>query len=240
MTALRAAVFYLGAFAWTAALAVLYLPLLALPRRWLQAGTRLWLRGLLALTAAICGLGYRVTGRQHLPAGAAIVAAKHQSAWDTFVFHQLLGDPVFVLKRELFRIPLVGWYMRRAGNIGIDRGERLAALKQVIADAGRALADNRQVIVFPEGTRVAADEERPYRAGVAALYERCRVPVVPVALNSGLYWGRRQFRKRRGRITVAILPPIAPGLDRRAFLATLRERIEAASRRLAQEAAPET
>jgi 1-acyl-sn-glycerol-3-phosphate acyltransferase len=240
MTALRAAVFYAAALAWTAVLAALYLPLLILPRLWLQAGTRFWLNGLLRLTATICGLGYQVTGRQHLPPGAAIIAAKHQSAWDTFVFHQLLPDPVFVLKRELFRIPLVGWYMQRAGSIGIDRGERLAALRQVIADAGSALAANRQVIVFPEGTRVAAGEQRPYRAGVAALYERCRVPVVPVALNSGLFWGRRHFRKRPGRITVEILPPIAPGLDRRAFLDTLQNRIETASQRLARQAAMET
>lgn len=229
---LRSLAFNIAALIWTVVLCVLYLPALVLPRRAAQEGARFWLRGLLAITALICGLRYRVTGGEHVPPGPLIIAAKHQSAWDTFIFHQLLADPVFVMKRELFRIPLVGWYMQKAGSIGIDREAGLRSLKVLVGDAERALAEGRQVIVFPEGTRVAPGAHAPYHGGVAALYARCNVPVVPVALNSGLFWGRRSFKKRPGTITVAFLPPIPPGLDRRAFLATLHERIESATDRL--------
>ncbi|MBK8908374.1 MAG: 1-acyl-sn-glycerol-3-phosphate acyltransferase [Rhodospirillales bacterium] len=236
MTILRSALFFAAAILWSAVLAIAFLPLLIMPRRWVHKATRFWLCGILALVAAICGLRYRVAGAENLPAGAAIVASKHQSAWDTFVFHQVLDDPVYVMKRELFRIPLIGWYMRKVGSIGIDRNARVHALKMIALDAKRALASGRQIVIFPEGTRVAPGDERPYRAGIAALYEAASVPVVPVALNSGIFWGRRSFRKHPGLITLAFLPPIAPGLDRRTFASTLRARIEAESRRLAAEA----
>lgn len=236
MTILRSALFFAAAILWSAVLAIVFLPLLVTPQRWVHKATRFWLCGVLALVAAICGLRYRVAGAENLPAGAAIVASKHQSAWDTFVFHQVLDYPVYVMKRELFRIPLVGWYMRKVGSIGIDRTARIHALKMIAADAKRALAAGRQIVIFPEGTRVAPGDERPYRAGIAALYEAASVPVVPVALNSGVFWGRRSFRKYPGLITLAFLPPIAPGLDRRTFVATLRARMEAESRRLAAEA----
>lgn len=236
MVSFRSALFLALATLWSAVLAVLFLPLLIMPWRWAQGATRFWLRGFLALVAWVCGLRYRVVGAENVPAGAAIVASKHQSAWDTFVFHQVLKDPVYVMKRELFRIPLIGWYMRKVGSIGIDRTARIHALKTIAADAKRALAEGRQIVIFPEGTRVAPGDERPYRAGIAALYEAASVPVVPVALNSGVFWGRRSFRKYPGLITLAFLPPIAPGLDRRTFAVTLRARMEAESRRLAVEA----
>lgn len=214
---------------WTVALAVLYLPLLALPRRWTQAGARLWARGLMALLALCCGLRHRVRGRQHLPAGASVIAARHESAWETLIFHLLLADPVFVLKEELFRVPLFGWYLRRAGNIGIPRDAGFRAIKTMLPAVARRLDEGAQIIVFPEGTRLAPGERRPYHPGIAAIYARAAAPVVPVAHDAGRFWGRRSFLKRPGTITLAFLPPIPPGLAREAFLATLAERIEAAS-----------
>ncbi|MCW5700296.1 MAG: 1-acyl-sn-glycerol-3-phosphate acyltransferase [Rhodospirillales bacterium] len=236
MTILRSAIFLAAALIWTSVIAVLCLPVLIMPRRLAQATTRFWLHGLLQLGAWICGLKYRVVGRANLPSGAAIIAAKHQSAWDTFVFHQILDDPVFVMKRELFGIPLVGWYMRKVGSVGIDRSARIQALKTLAADAKNVLSEGRQVIVFPEGTRVAPGDHKPYKPGVAVLYERCSAPVVPVALNSGVFWGRRSFAKHPGMITLEILPPIEPGMKRHDFLETLKSRIEEASTRLRDEA----
>jgi 1-acyl-sn-glycerol-3-phosphate acyltransferase len=124
--------------------------------------------------------------------------------------------------------------MARAGNIAVARGEGSAALRGMLKQAKAAIADGRSIVIFPEGTRVAPGDQRPYQVGTTALYRQLGVPVVPVALNSGLFWGRRKWVKRPGTITLEILPPIAPGLAREVFMATLRERIEAATTRLAE------
>jgi 1-acyl-sn-glycerol-3-phosphate acyltransferase len=233
---LRSLTFQIAFYVWTVVLVIAYVPLLAMSRRMMQAGTRFWLRGLLVLATMICGIRYRVEGSQWLPAGAAVIAAKHQSAWDTMIFHQLLDDPVFAVKRELFAIPLVGWYMRKAGCIRIDRSSPVRAMRTMIAGATQALAEGRQVVVFPEGTRVAPGARQPYHAGIKGLYGHGEVPVIPVALNSGVFWGRRSFLKYPGMITVQILPPMPAGLDRDSFLHALKERIETASERLCAEA----
>ena len=235
MTVLRSLVFLALQVTWTSVLAVLYLPLLVLPRGILRAGARLWCAGIIWLARVVCGIRYRVVGREHVPAGACIVAAKHQSAWDTYFFHGILGDPVYVMKKELMAIPLVGWYMRRAGSVVIDRSARVQALHMLVAGATRALGQGAQVIVFPEGTRVAPGETRPYHAGVALLYARCGVPVVPVALNSGRLWSRNAFLKHPGTVTVRILPPIPPGLPRKAFMERLRADIETACAEMSED-----
>jgi 1-acyl-sn-glycerol-3-phosphate acyltransferase len=233
---LRSLTFQIAFYVWTVMLVIASVPLLAMSRRMMQAGTRFWLRGPLVLATMICGIRYRVEGSQWLPAGAAVIAAKHQSAWDTMIFHQLLDDPVFAVKRELFAIPLVGGYMRKAGCIRIDRSSPVRAMRTMIAGATQALAEGRQVVVFPEGTRVAPGARQPYHAGIKGLYGHGEVPVIPVALNSGVFWGRRSFLKYPGMITVQILPPMPAGLDRDSFLHALKERIETASERLCAEA----
>ncbi|MQX35816.1 lysophospholipid acyltransferase family protein [Roseospira navarrensis] len=230
MTVLRSLLFNILYVTWTLLLGILYLPLLAAPPRAVQRACKIWLAGLRGMARVIAGVHYRIEGREHLPAhGPVIVAAKHQSAFDTFLFHGLLDDPVYILKRELFRIPFVGWYMRAGGMIGIDRAAGAQALRGMLHACETALAEGRQIVIFPEGTRTAPGDSRPYHPGVAALYARFPdVPVVPVALNSGLLWGRRAFRKDPGTVTLRMLPPVERGLDRRAFLNTLHTRIEEA------------
>ena len=236
MIALRSIAFQIAFYMWTSAILVFYLPLLVMPRRIMQAGTRFWLCGLLFLAAMICGIRYRIVGREHLPAGPAVIAAKHQSAWDTMIFHQLLDDPVFAVKRELFAVPLLGWYMHKAGCLRIDRSSPVRAMRTLITGATRALAEGSQVVVFPEGTRVAPGVRGPYHAGISGLYGRGGAPVIPVALNSGVLWPRRAFRKYPGVITLEILPPVPSGLDREDFLRELKQRIETASDRPCSEA----
>jgi len=224
---LRSAVFNVCYVGWTAGLAVVYLPLLLAPRRIVVAGTKFWLAGLRWLAAHVAGVKVRVEGLEHLPEGPAIIASKHQSALDTFVFHGLLSDPVYVLKRELFRIPLVGWYMKASGMIGIDRSAGASALRTMLEACGVALSEGRQIIIFPEGTRVAPGDHRPYHPGIAALYARFpEVPLIPVGLNTGVSWRRKAFLKVPGTVTVRFLPSMPSGLDRRAMLETLSERIE--------------
>ncbi len=238
MSRLRAALFNAAFFIGTALIGVAGLPVLLLPWRASMWFGRLWSRTMLALLRAIVGLDGEVRGREHLPPGPCLVAMKHQSAWDTLMLPVLFGDPAVVIKRELQLVPLYGWYATRAGSIFVDRKGGAAAMRRMLKAARRAVAAGRKIVIFPQGTRTAPGERSPYQPGVAGLYQALGLPLVPAAVNSGLYWGRRAFLTRRGRIVVEFLPAIPPGLPRRRLMAELEARIEAAADRLAAEAAP--
>lgn len=236
MTWLRALGFNIAFFGVTGLLCLAWLPLLAGDRMHFVRGMDRWNRMVNWLLRHIVGLTYEVRGLENLPQGACIVAAKHQSAWDTMVFHSLLADPAVVLKRELLRIPIYGSYARKVGMIPIDRSAGASALREMLRVAQARAEAGRPIVIFPEGTRVAPGERRRLHAGVAALYGRLGVPVVPVALNSGLFWGRQAFMKRPGRILLEFHPPIPPGLSRAEFIARLETAIQDGSDRLALEA----
>jgi 1-acyl-sn-glycerol-3-phosphate acyltransferase len=240
MTILRSLLFNLVFFGWSALLALLYLPLAVFPDRAMMGGAHLWARSSLWLLNRITGIRHRVRGLENLPTGAAIIASKHQSAWETLAFLLFLPYPVYVVKRELLAIPLFGPYLRKAGMIAVDREGGAAALRSLLDEARHSLELGRTIVIFPEGRRTAPGESRPYPPGVAALYTRLGAPVVPVALNSGRFWGRRSFLKHPGTITLEFLPPIEPGLERRRFVEALSQRIEDASQRLLEEADKDT
>jgi 1-acyl-sn-glycerol-3-phosphate acyltransferase len=228
-TVLRSVVFNLLYAIWTGGMHILCIPLLLGPRRWSRVAGGVWIDVDLWLLRNLVGLDYRVIGAENLPVGPAIFAAKHQSAWETLFFSRYLNYPAFVLKRELLSIPLFGWYLRKVGMIAVDRAAGASALRNMARQASEAFAEDRSILIFPEGTRVPPGQSRPYHPGVAALYTQLKVPVVPVALNSGLFRGRRSFVKRPGTVTVQFLPPIPPGLDRKAFMRELESRIETAA-----------
>jgi len=236
VTVLRSLLFNLAFYAWTAFLGIAALPMLLAPRAVVMRFGRWWSRTVLDLARAIAGIDYELRGAEHLPREPAIIAMKHQSAWDTLGVPALFGDVAIVLKRELLWIPFYGWYARKAGMIPIDRGAGATALKSMLRRAREVVAERRPIVIFPEGTRTAVGAKRAYHPGVAALYSQLGLPVVPVAVNSGLFWPRRSFLKRPGRIVVEALPPLPPGLERKAFLAELQSRIETATERLVAEA----
>jgi 1-acyl-sn-glycerol-3-phosphate acyltransferase len=230
---LRSLAFNIFFFGWTALLAILGLPAL-LAKDAVQGLGRFWIGGVLLVLRSVVGLGYRVEGREHMLPAPVIYAAKHQSAWDTLIIKLLLDRPAYVLKQELTWIPLFGWYLVRSGAIAVDRAGGGKALKRMLRQARAAIADRQPIVIYPEGTRTAVGAQRPYHPGVAALYSQLNIPVVPVALNSGLFWRRREFRKRPGMVTLRFLPPIPPGLPRKDFMSELQQRIEEASRALAK------
>ena len=232
----RSLLFNVAFWLWTLVMVIAVLPLLLGPRAAMVAGARFWERGIQRLLAALVGLRHEVRGRERIPRRPAVFAIKHQSAWETLAVHLLLADPAIVLKQELTRIPLFGRYLLHAGMIRIDRRGGAAALRSLVEDARAALARGSSVVVFPEGTRAPPGGRNPYHPGIAALYRQLGCEVVPVALNSGLFWGRRSFIKRPGRIVIEFLPPIEPGLDRKAFMADLERRIEDATAELIAEA----
>lgn len=233
MTALRAIIFNILYLLWTVAMHIVCLPLLLASPQTIHAAGKVWIAGALWLLKVCVGLAVREIGTENLPAGPALFAAKHQSAWETLYLSWRLNHPAFVLKQELLMIPVFGWFLKRVGMIAIDRSGKASALKKMVADAKAVFAAGRPVIIFPEGTRVAPGARQPYQPGIAALYAQLEVPVVPVALNSGLFWGRKAIVKKAGIITIEYLPQIPPGLDRKTFMRELEARIETAAERLA-------
>lgn len=231
VTLLRSLLFNLVFQAATLLMGLASLPLLLGPRRLAHGTVRLWARFVLGALGVIAGLRYRVEGLEHLPqAGPLLVAAKHQSAFDTIVWLTLVPDAAYVLKRELLRIPIYGWFARKAGMIAVDRAAGAAAMRGLVRDGRQALAEGRQVVIFPEGTRMPPGVAGRYQPGVAGLVAGTDVPVLPVATDSGRFWGRNAFLKHPGRITVRILPPLTAGLAGRALVTALRDRIEAEQR----------
>jgi 1-acyl-sn-glycerol-3-phosphate acyltransferase len=214
---------------------LLAVPTLVMPYWCVVAVAKLWGRTNLWLLRHVCGLDVEWRGREKIPPGGIIVAAKHQSTWETFALLALLGDPVFILKRELMWIPVFGWCLWKGGMIPVDRGAGRSALTAMTARARAAVAAGRQIIIFPEGTRRPAGAAPKYKFGVAFLHADCGAPCVPVALNSGLFWPRRRFLRFPGRICVEVLDPIPPGRDRNAFFAELEQKLEAATARLLAE-----
>jgi 1-acyl-sn-glycerol-3-phosphate acyltransferase len=228
-----AAVFYVT----TALFLLLGSWLLLAPRSWAMAGLALHGRTCVALLKWICGTGLDVRGRENIPDGACLVVSKHQSAWDTFALISLFRDPAVVLKDELKWIPFYGWFCVKFEHILVKREKASAALKSLIRDAKSRVAEGRQIVIFPEGTRTAPGAAPDYKPGYIALYEALDVPTVPLALNSGLYWPRRNLWRYPGTIVVEFLPPIAPGMPRAEFRSRIETELEQAVARLVSEAA---
>ena len=235
MSWVRAFAFNLVFALWTVVIGILALPILALPRRINMRFGRFWARSVLVLLSVVVGLDHEVRGRGRLPQGGYILALKHQSAWDALIVPIVLGDPAVIVKRELLWLPIYGWYAGRAGSIGIDRKGGAGALRRMVAAARPVIAAGRPVVIFPQGTRAAPDSPLPYQPGVAALYQALGVPLVPAAVNSGLFWGRRSFLTRRGHIVLEFLDPIAPGWPRRKLMDEIERRIESATATLVRE-----
>ena len=232
----RSLLFNILFYVTTTLFVVLGSPLFFAPRRWAMAALAVHGRFELWLLKVVCGIKLEVRGREKLPQGACLVAAKHQSAWETFGLIPLFRDPALLMKRELFWIPFHGWFSHKFGMIPIDRDKGPAALRRMVREAKLRVAQGREIIIFPEGTRRAPGAPPDYKTGVVLLYETLQIPCVPLALNSGAFWPRRSLSLRPGTIVVEFLDPIPPGLPKAEFLDRLARSIETASARLLVEA----
>ena len=233
MTLIRSTIFFVWFALMSATMALLCLPLLALPRGGAWVGHH-W--SLLSLW------GLRVIARTRMeirgapPPNGVLVAVKHMSMWDTMAIYALLDDPAIVFKRSLRRVPFYGWYLSGARMIPIDRDGKASALRVMSSAARAEIAAGRSIAIFPEGTRKKPGAPPDYKPGVAGLYGQLDVPCHPVALNSGLYWtGPMGFVKKKGTIVIEFLAPIPSGLPRREFMGRLQAEIEGATHRLVAE-----
>lgn len=236
MIVLRSLLFNVCFFVWAMLSALLFSPLFALGSHSALHAGKPWADATLLLLRAICGITHEIRGKEYIAHTPVIYASKHQSAWDTVIFLTLFPNVAYILKRELLRIPLWGWYLWRMKMIAIDRSGKASSMKQMIRDAKAALTGGRPIVIYPEGTRKRPGDAPQYHPGVIALYSQLNVPVVPVALNSGLYWGKDAFFKYPGKIILEFLPPIEPGLTKNEFMTRLQPAIETASQKLLTEA----
>lgn len=230
---IRSTLFNIAFFGWvfTACVSLAWVALLPRPR--LMATIRWFLGTVGWLERNILGLEYEIVGIEKLPReGSFILAAKHQSAWETMKLHTILNDPAVILKKELTEVPVWGLIARKARMIPVERGAGARAFASMLEGALRIREEGRPIAIFPQGTRVAPGAVVPYKAGVGLLYKRLNLPMIPMALNAGVFWPRKAYFKRPGRITVEILDPIPAGLPRDEAMARLEAVLEAASDRL--------
>ena len=194
-----------------------------------------WSGGINWLLRHVAGIDCVIEGRENIPAGPAMIAAKHQSLWDTAIVLREFRGPAVVMKQELLAIPIYGALCRAQGMIAVDREGGAKALKQMLTDARAAAAAGRKLVIFPQGTRTLPGAQVPYQPGIVALYRDLKIPVVPVVLNSGFFWPKHGWRRRPGRIRLRYLPAIPPGLNRDDFMRELENRIETAQAQLEAE-----
>lgn len=236
MTLIRSLAFHTAFYVTTTLLAFVGLPVLACGRHKVQAYARLWTKTAVWLLEKICATHIEFRGLEHIPEGACLIAAKHQSALETLALTTITRDFSYILKKELMGIPVFGWYLAGAGQIALDRSKRGQALPDLSRQAREAVGEGRQIFIFPEGTRKPVGAAPDYKSGVAHLYADTGAPCVPVALNSGLFWPRQSILLRPGKVTMAFLEPIPPGLPKQEFLRLLQSRIEGATESLIAEA----
>lgn len=229
MIFLRSLIFNIYFPVWTGLVALLGSPLLLTPPHIAAKIGRVWSNGVLLGLRVICNIKYEIRGMEKIPAEPFLIACKHQSAWDTVIFLKILNSPSYILKKELLKIPVFGSHLISMGMIAIDRSGGGSALKKVNKDVNdRVVEQKRSVVIFPEGTRTTPGTTNKYQPGIALIYKDLdqNVPVIPVALNSGKFWGRNSFTKQPGTIILEFLPEIKKGMDRKEFLTLLQKVID--------------
>ncbi|MBV6449136.1 MAG: 1-acyl-sn-glycerol-3-phosphate acyltransferase [Nitrosomonas sp.] len=189
----------------------------------------------------LCGLRYRIIGAENIPKTPSIVLSKHQSAWETLAFQEIFPPQVWVLKKELLRIPFFGWGLAMTSPIAIDRSARKKALEQIVEQGKDRLKQGFWIVIFPEGTRIPPGQRGKYRIGGAWLATHTNVPVVPVAHNAGEFWGKNSFVKHPGTITVSIGQPIDPtGMEAGELNAQVEAWVEAEMLRISRDSSQQS
>jgi 1-acyl-sn-glycerol-3-phosphate acyltransferase len=202
------------------------------PRRYSWIIANNWIHSSNWLLKVIVGTTHEIEGLENLPEGGCILAPKHQSTWDTIALIPHYRDPFYILKRELTWIPLFGWYVMKMRMVPINRGSRSSIMAEMVALSRERMEGGRQLVIYPEGTRRPVGADPEYKYGVARLYEELDVPVVPIAMNPGLFWPRRKLMRYPGVIRVRILEPIQPGMAAEEFFGRLIDVTESATNEL--------
>ena len=231
MIYIRSTLFHLFFYGMNLVLCFAMLWVLSLPRKWAFNALFYGYFNLIYLMEKyILGLDFKLEGRENIPQDRSyIIAMKHQSAYETLILFHLFGDIRIILKRELMLIPLWGWYAKKLGMIPIDRGAKGKAVQSMLDNSRPVIESNIPVLIYPQGTRVSIHDTpktKPYKQGILRLYETYNIPIVPVAMNSGVFWPRKSFLIKPGTVTFKVMPPIPPGQNTDDVFTRLRETLE--------------
>lgn len=235
MQLVRSILFEALIYTWMLVIGVVGFPAAAVSRDAAYWVMKVYARGVRLLLRVICGTKTEVRGP--IPTGEVLIAAKHQSFLDILMIADVLPRFKFIMKKELIWVPILGFYALRIGATPVNRGKRSEAMKSMVAKMDKQSRDRGQVVIYPQGTRVAPGVKAPYKVGAAVLYERYGLPCVPVATNVGVFWGRRKLLKKPGLAVVEFLEPIPAKLPMREFMKQIEQQIETASEALRNEAA---
>ena len=238
MIYLRSLLFNFCFYGVTALMCFIFLPALLFHKGGILWVARFYLRVNYFFERHILKLDYEVRGLENVPKeGSFLVVAKHQSTYETMKLHFIFDDPCIILKKELLKIPIWGWFLWRTDPIAINRRAGKKASNQIIEGAKRIMTQNRPIIIFPQGTRVRIDQdtkEKPYKIGIARMQEATGLPIIPLAVNTGKFWPRNDWVKKPGKVIFEFLPPIEAGEPPEKVIKTVEERIETASQKLLQ------
>ena len=231
---IRSALLLFQIYVMMAVMGILFAPWAILSPNGARAACKTWAR--YAIWSAKWMVGLKTEVRGPVPQGEVLVAAKHQSFFDILIIFEALPTAKFIMKRELLWTPIIGIYAKRLGCVPVARGKRGAAIQKMVDDVAAGRAQPGQLVIYPQGTRVAPGDHLPYKVGTAVLYEELSQPCIPVAVNVGLFWPKRGILRKPGSAVVEFLPAMAPGQDRAAFMADLEQVIEARTNKLMAEA----
>lgn len=217
-----------------AVIALAFAPWALFSRTGARAACKTYCRWVIFTLRLLCGTRCEVRGTP--PTGEAVIAAKHQSFLDIILIFNAVPAGKFIMKRELIFTPFLGQYALKIGCVPVNRGKRGAAITKMKADVAAGAAEPGQLIIYPQGTRVAPGDAKPYKVGTGLLYEQLGQPCVPVATNVGVFWPKRGILRKPGLAVVEFLDPIAPGLKVQEFMARLETQVETHSNRLMRDA----
>ena len=224
---IKSIIFYILLFIWTILLGITFVPLLLLPKERLYQPIYFWIRGIFLILRIVCGVAFTIKGKDYIKTNnAKIIASKHQSAFETLLLFYLIPKAMFIHKYELFFIPIFGLFLKKLNMVSINRLGGPKELKKMLESSKTKIENGHTLIIFPEGTRKKPGDVADYKPGVAGIYNNLDTNVIPVALNSGLFWPKNSFNIKPGKIIIEFLPPINKGLSKETFLKTLEKVIE--------------
>ena len=228
----RTIIFYLLLSIWTIFLGILFLPFLLLPSNLLKIPAKVWIKGIFILLEFICGITHELRGKENIPNDPVIIVSKHQSAFETFALFYYLNKSFFIHKVQLFYIPIFGQYLWKSNMVSIDRTGKSKTIRKMLLEVTRRFDDGSSIIIFPEGTRKKPGDVPDYKTGFIGIYREVKRKLLPVAVNSGLFWPKHKFIMKKGNIVIEILPTIDSNLSKNEVLSKVQDIVETASNKL--------
>ncbi|WP_171100929.1 MULTISPECIES: 1-acyl-sn-glycerol-3-phosphate acyltransferase [unclassified Ruegeria] len=230
---IRSLIFMIVIYAWMLILGIVFAPYALFAKQGALRACKTYARTTMWMARWMVGIRCEVRGS--VPTGEVVVGAKHQSFLDIIMIFNAVPHGKFIMKRELLWTPIIGLYAKRLGCIPVNRGRKGAAVAKMVKDVAKEFSEPGQLVIYPQGTRVAPGVKKPYKVGTAVLYEGLAFPCIPVATNAGVFWPRTGILRKPGLAIVDFLDPIEPGVPKDLFLKRLEEMVETRSNSLMRE-----